>query len=410
MNTNLRKKLLVISQREIMNTVGGAISIFFDLCNMLSDEYDIVAACYGDGITSIRPSRLKDNISFIDLRQINKESYTKAVNLYLENNRFSLIIIFFPYWFPKETTFNSFNETPKLLLFRSRPDIYFNSVAQLDEDTLSRVYKNTSSQILFSSYFYMLPDFIKKSPVICIPNAITLPQNYENVCPEKYKNKFVYFSRMDCFKGVEFLIKSLKYLPLSCQDWQLDIYGQVVPQGYIEILRKLIDRTGLTGKIHFKGISSTPYETLKKYQFAVFPSLFEGCPVGLQESLAAGLPCVGLKSSSGVNELIIDGKNGFLTNFSPMDFSKKIQVLIEDELIRNELSKNASKLINFYSHKIIDAKWKKIIKLIISGELNSASMKSIGVAVNGIGPKFRLFKLSNILKHHTILARKLLDK
>ena len=45
--------------------------------------------------------------------------------------------------------------------------------------------------------------------------------------------------------------------------------------------------------------------------------------------MAAGLPCVGLKSCSGINELILDGETGFLTSSSAEDYSTALQKLME---------------------------------------------------------------------------------
>ena len=54
-----------------------------------------------------------------------------------------------------------------------------------------------------------------------------------------------------------------------------------------------------------------------------FPSKYEGFPLALTEAMSAGLPCVGFKSCTGVNGLIVDGENGFLVEDGICDFAKK---------------------------------------------------------------------------------------
>ena len=46
--------------------------------------------------------------------------------------------------------------------------------------------------------------------------------------------------------------------------------------------------------------------------FFVFPSLWEGFPNALVEAFREGLPAIGLRSTSGVNQLIVDKKNGLV--------------------------------------------------------------------------------------------------
>lgn len=46
--------------------------------------------------------------------------------------------------------------------------------------------------------------------------------------------------------------------------------------------------------------------------YFAFPSAYEGFGLSLAEAMSMGLPAVGYKSCSAVNELIVDGKNGFV--------------------------------------------------------------------------------------------------
>ena len=112
---------------------------------------------------------------------------------------------------------------------------------------------------------------------------------------------------------IDFLIKSFKYVVKKHPDWTLDIFGQSQPIQYEKDLKVLIKRLKLEKNIYLKGISNNPFETFLNYDFCVFPSYMEGFPVGLIEAQSVGLPTVGLEKCSGVNELIIHEKNGFLT-------------------------------------------------------------------------------------------------
>ena len=74
-------------------------------------------------------------------------------------------------------------------------------------------------------------------------------------------------------------------------------------------LKKMIKDLKLNKQINLKGTTQTPLETLSKYDFCVFPSYFEGFPIGLLESQSVGLPTIGLQECSGVNQLVVNKDN-----------------------------------------------------------------------------------------------------
>jgi hypothetical protein len=69
---------------------------------------------------------------------------------------------------------------------------------------------------------------------------------------------------------------------------------------------------GLT--VHFTG--PVPYDALPRYYAAAdalaFPTLADEWGVVVNESLAAGVPVLGSRESQAVEELVVDGRNGWL--------------------------------------------------------------------------------------------------
>ena len=60
-----------------------------------------------------------------------------------------------------------------------------------------------------------------------------------------------------------------------------------------------------------KGSTNDVPDVLRQGDIFAFPSAYEGFGLSLAEAMSMGLPAVGYKSCSAVNELIVDGKNGF---------------------------------------------------------------------------------------------------
>ena len=79
------------------------------------------------------------------------------------------------------------------------------------------------------------------------------------------------------------------------------------------------------------------------------PSLYEGMPNVLLEAGACGLPVVAT-SISGSNEIIKDGFNGFLvTPNDHKELADKLEEIISNKDLRNEMKKNALVNTNRFS-------------------------------------------------------------
>lgn len=82
--------------------------------------------------------------------------------------------------------------------------------------------------------------------------------------------------------------------------------------------------------------------------------------------MAAGLPCVGLKSCSGINELILDGETGFLTSSSVEDYSTALQKLMESIELRGKMGKAGRlRMEEFREDRIID-RWEDLLLHVVS--------------------------------------------
>jgi glycosyltransferase involved in cell wall biosynthesis len=92
----------------------------------------------------------------------------------------------------------------------------------------------------------------------------------------------------------------------------------------------------------------------------VFPSYREGFPNVVMQAGAMGLPSI-VTDINGCNEIIVEGINGII--IPPKDINRlkeKMELLLEDNSLRNKLKNNARKMIvSHYEQKIV---WNALLK------------------------------------------------
>lgn len=153
-------------------------------------------------------------------------------------------------------------------------------------------------------------------------------------------NKFVFVGRIEAVKNLENTI-----IALSKTDYQLDIYGDgsLLP----EIKRLCIENNY---NVEFKGVVRN-YELpkiLNQYKYYIQCSYQEGMPKTLIEAIACG--CIAIGSDvKGINEVILNGETGYLTNGTDPEAITKV-ILGIDERENLKISENLSAyVLNKYS-------------------------------------------------------------
>ena len=110
------------------------------------------------------------------------------------------------------------------------------------------------------------------------------------------------------------------------------------------------------------GVTNKPTEAFLSADIGVYPSNFEGFPLGLSEALAIGLPCIGIGTATGIKELIIDRENGLLSEFNVIDFARKLTELMNNQPLRIKYGQQARESVKKYSEERFWAKWEAFIE------------------------------------------------
>ena len=121
--------------------------------------------------------------------------------------------------------------------------------------------------------------------------------------------KIISVGRLSYPKNFSALIDIASNVLSQYPDWTWDIYGEGEERA--ELTAK-IESKNLVGKVNLKGQVYDLYDRYGDYSFQVMTSRYEGFPMSLIEGAVNRLPLISYDITTGPNELIVDGVNGYL--------------------------------------------------------------------------------------------------
>lgn len=164
------------------------------------------------------------------------------------------------------------------------------------------------------------------------------------------ENILLFVSRLSTEKNISFLFESLRPLLKFNEDnkTKLLIVGDG-PQKE-ELIQKT-ENLGIDSQVNFLGQKKRE-ELIKLYKLAdifVFSSLSETQGMVIIEALAGKTPVVAL-NGTGVQDIITDGKDGYLLEVGNKDgFRRRVSKLLSNDELRNDMSKKAWQKAKQYS-------------------------------------------------------------
>jgi len=158
---------------------------------------------------------------------------------------------------------------------------------------------------------------------------------------------FALIGRLHEAKGHSDLLFSLESLALEGYEFQCLFVGE----GELEDeLRENVKTRGLSDFVTFTGFRRDVIGILKNLDFIVMPSLWEGLPISLLESMACGTPAIASRVG-GIPDVIEQGEDGILYEQGDNAALKdSIASLMTNKPLRESLAtKGAQKVRNHYS-------------------------------------------------------------
>jgi len=241
------------------------------------------------------------------------------------------------------TEHNTTNNRRKYWLFR-QIDIFIYSIY----DEIIFISEGVEEQFI--------NDFSKfKNKGIVIHNGIDLTEHYKiqkEINTEKIKLLMV--ARFDKQKDHETLIKSLNLLD---KKYTLSLAGE---GENLEKIKNLVKKNHLENRVKFLGFVKDIKKVYQTHDIFILSSNWEGFGLVVVEAMAASLPVVA-SNVTGLKEVV--GEAGLLfEKGNEKELAKKIKLLGENRIIREEYISKGKKQVKKYDIKMLAAETIKLYK------------------------------------------------
>ena len=197
----------------------------------------------------------------------------------------------------------------------------------------------------------------KHTKVVLVPNMLYYIPSKQSKLDKK---NIITISRLDYGKRNDDIIKA--FSKIKEKNWKLYIIGDGKE---FNNLNKLINDLNMNDRIILTGYKNKEEieEYMLKSSLFLMASETEGLPMVLLEAMSYGIPCIAYEVASGVNDIIDNNKNGYIIkNRNEEEYIEKIEKVINDSKLRNELGIEAKNKANEFSKEKIVNIWKKILK------------------------------------------------
>jgi len=213
----------------------------------------------------------------------------------------------------------------------------------------------------FSEYINDYPRYLRRKFRV-IPNSI--PREIQSITPREKNSSqplvYLFAGRFSFQKRLELLIRSFAQFSSDKTDVTLRVFGS---GDNAAEMKSLVQDLGAEQRIQIFGPSKElPIEILKADALCI-PSLWEGFPNVLLESLYLGVPGLGFSNCDGVRHLIVDGKNGWLGEFIE-DGSSLVSLLersYHDLKSGKSMSKDCHESVKDFIPAKVYSKWQDLI-------------------------------------------------
>lgn len=176
--------------------------------------------------------------------------------------------------------------------------------------------------------------------------------------PNVVNNKrLVALTRISPEKRINLMIKIVNdvFNDSKFSDWSFHIYsnGELDKES-----KKIVNKSN---QIFYEGIATNPKEVLLKSSCSLNTSVVEGVPLSIIESFACGIPALIFNYGESANELVTDGKNGFVVEQDDIEgYKQKLAEMISNPVLLAKMSRCAKESSERFEIDNVIKKWETL--------------------------------------------------
>jgi UDP-glucose:(heptosyl)LPS alpha-1,3-glucosyltransferase len=203
---------------------------------------------------------------------------------------------------------------------------------------------------------------VPNQKIVTIPNGINLSRFHPGNVKERRSIRQHFNIPPDAglvlFVGSQYRLKGLEFAIRALAETKTDAYLLVVGGDSSAPFKKLAEQLGVTDRVVFAGARSDLPSIYPAADVFVLPTLYETFALVCLEAMASGLPVLACPVG-GIEDYLRDGENGFHIERNSQDIAAKIDLLLNDSVLRKKLSESGLATAKNYS-------WEKIAKQYLS--------------------------------------------
>lgn len=183
-----------------------------------------------------------------------------------------------------------------------------------------------------------------------------------SITNDNKEDRIISVARLYPQKNQQLMIRAFAKVIEKYPNWKLFIFGEGPLRSNLECL---ISQLKLDGKVLLPGRTDRVLEELDKSKIFCLTSDYEGMSNSMIEAICMGLPVV-TTNVSGANELIKNGKNGFIVNIGDeKDLINSLLTLMGSFDLQNKMSKNNQQMKGLFNIETILNQWIHLIIKIV---------------------------------------------
>jgi UDP-glucose:(heptosyl)LPS alpha-1,3-glucosyltransferase len=188
---------------------------------------------------------------------------------------------------------------------------------------------------------------IPKEKIRVIPNGVDLNKFKPNIKKRKKireKLNIAQNAKVLIYTGGDFKRKGVKEIILALKKIRGNVKFIITGKGDIDYFKELAKKNNVIDIVIFTGFVPKIEDYYCAADIFVFPSVYEAFSLSTLEASASGLPLIVTKIN-GTEELVREGENGFFIKRDSIDIAEKVNLLIKDEKLMKQMSKNSRKIV-----------------------------------------------------------------